>query len=164
MPAAFTPEVGVVAAVKAVVVAPVLGTALVTLLGTEVTTSWLGMTGITVTPTLTGGEIVAAGCPTDAQGNVAPRQTRGGVVRTKVVFEGEYDGDSYAGASGDVRFVVGSFIKFDVIYNSVTGWGRYANVGRVASQPVTVKYGPDTHKIRVEIDVDGFLTASSAGP
>jgi hypothetical protein len=140
---AFTPEVGVAASVKAAVIAPVLGSALVTPLGSEVKTAWLGMTAFTITPSLSGGKIVAAGCPADAQGNIAPRQTRGGVVETKVTLEQEYDGDGTS-ANSDARFPVGSFIVFDLIYNTVTTYGRYGIVGRVTrpSAPATCSAPP----------------------
>lgn len=155
---AFTPEVGVAAQVKAAAIAPVLGVALVAALGNESKTNMLGMTSFTITPTLTGGEIVAAGCPTDAQGNIAARVTRGGVVRTRVTLEGEYDGDGTS-VNSDARFTVGAFIVFDLIYNSVTTYGRYGIIGRIASPVGSTRVGPDPAKIRVEIDVDGFAPA-----
>lgn len=157
----FTPQSGVIAQVRSALIAPVSGVALVAPTGSEAKTAMLGFTEFTITPQLTGGEIVAAGCPADAQGNIAARQTRGGVVRIKVNLKGVYDGDAVAGASSDARFAVGAFLVVDMIYNSVTGWGRYGCVGRVASPVTNTKVGPDTAGVSVDIDVDGFLPAPS---
>lgn len=161
MPAVFTPFSGVNSRVSSAVVVPVPGVDLVTPLGTEVKTNMMEYTSFSVSRPRTSGQVLAAGSPVDAQGNIYPRQIRGGVVNPKISLEGIYNGDSGAGFSTDARFAIGGWVIMNLVFQAVGLWGYYNVLACVTDSGPSTKIGADPASIRIELLVDGLFPAPS---
>lgn len=157
--AGFNPFSGVGARFKAVKLTVDLGVDLIAAatVSAASTVNVGAFTAFDISKPRESGEIVAANCPADAQGNIYPRKLQGGIVRQKVTIQSIYDGDSAGNI--EAKFPIGAYLKFDIIYQPSSLYGSYANCGMVVDVKAGSKISKDPAAFTMEIEYDGLPVA-----
>lgn len=153
---------GVNGRVSSAPIAVVAGVDIVVALGTETKTNMVEMVSWRVNPDSDNAEVVAAGSPATAQGNIGPIYLRGGVERTTIDIDGVYNGDSVAGAASDVRFTEGGYVVMNLLFHAVGLWGYYGVVGKVKNQSKGTKIAGEPATISFQLLLNGVLPLPSA--
>ncbi len=153
---------GVNGRIKSAPIAVVSGVDIVVALGTETQTNMVEMVSWKVSSNTENAKVVAAGSPSDAQGNIYPIFLRGAIVNPTIDFEGVYNGDSVAGANTDARFTIGGYVVMTLLYQAVGLWGYYGIVAKVESIDKGTKIAGEPATISGRLLVNGVFPLPSA--
>lgn len=153
---------GVNGRIKSAPIAVVAGVDIVVALGTETQTNMVEEVSWKVRSSTENSKVIAAGSPTDPQGNIYPIFLRGAIVNPIIDFEGVYNGDSVAGASSDARFTIGGYVVMTLLWHAVGLWGYYGVVAKVESIDKGHKIAGEPGTITGSLLVNGVFPLPSA--